>query len=143
VVDVPIKDSILQSTKLGLSVPAEYDEFDFIITLHINTALSTLTQLGVGPVVGFIVQNPETTWDEFYGEDPRFSMIQSYIILKVRMLFDPPSTGPLMEAMTKQIDQLEWRINAEREYDKWNLEKDIDGGTPSSVNLLTYDGGTP
>ena len=38
-------------------------------------------------------------------------MVKTYITLKVRVIFDPPLTSSVLEAMNKEISQLEWRLN--------------------------------
>lgn len=112
-------ESILVTTKLACSVTYDEPETDFIIITHINSVLSDLNQLGIGPADGFEVTDAESKWEDFYGTDKRLNSVRSYVYLRVRMLFDPPSTGPLMEAMNKQVDQLAWRINARREEEAW------------------------
>ena len=44
-----MEQSILKSTKNILGIADDYDVFDLQIMTHINSAFSTLTQLGVGP----------------------------------------------------------------------------------------------
>lgn len=112
-------DSILVTTKLACGVTYDEPETDFIIITHINSVLSDLNQLGIGPADGFEVTDSESKWENFYGTDKRLNSVRSYVYLRVRMLFDPPSTGPLMEAMNKQVEQLGWRINARREEEAW------------------------
>lgn len=46
-------DSILVSIKKLLGIAADYTHFDPDIIMHINSAFSVLTQLGVGPPEGF------------------------------------------------------------------------------------------
>lgn len=112
--------SILDSVKKVLSIDPSYTAFDEDILMHVNSVFSTLTQLGVGPDNGFMIEDKVATWSDFIpGFDPRFSMVKSYMVLRVRLLFDPPATSFAIESMQKQIDQLEWRINVEREYQKY------------------------
>ncbi len=108
-------DSILESTKKILGVPADYDVFDPDITLHINSVFSTLNQLGIGPADGFMIEDADATWDTFLGGDKRLNAVKTYVYLRVRMLFDPPNTAYLVTAMEDQIRELEWRLNVMRE----------------------------
>lgn len=108
--------SILNDTKKVLGLAAEDTVFDLDVLMHINTVFSTLAQLGVGPVDGFAIEDAAATWDSFLAGDNRYNMIKTYMYLRVRLLFDPPSTSYLISATEKQIEQLEWRINAEREF---------------------------
>lgn len=112
-------DSILDSTKKVLGVPADYTVFDADILMHINTVFSTLNQLGIGPIDGFEVQDAGPTWESYLLGNPKYNMIKSYMHLRVRLLFDPPSTSYLITAYQKQIEELEWRINVLREETMW------------------------
>lgn len=114
-----MSDSILDSVKKTLNLSPDYDVFDQDLLIHINSAFSTLNQLGIGPVNGFMIEESETTWDAFLGSDPRLNNVKTYVFLRVRLLFDPPTTSFLIEAIKKQIEELEWRINVQREDEQW------------------------
>ena len=103
-------ESILTSIKKLLGIQEEYTNFDNDIIMHINSTFSTLTQLGVGPSNGFIIKDKSSTWDEFVS-DNRLECVKSYVYLKVRLLFDPPSTSAVMDSINRQITEYEWRIN--------------------------------
>jgi hypothetical protein len=130
--------SILDSVKKSLNLADDYTAFDQDIIMHINSVFSTLNQLGVGPVEGFMIEDKTTTWDAFLGSDPRLNHIKSYVYLRVRLLFDPPTTGFTTEAMKEQIKELEWRINVQREDTEWTdpvtglrpVGPVLDGGAP-------------
>ncbi len=113
--------SILNSTKKVLGIAEDYTVFDLDIITHINTAFSTLTQLGVGPTTGFMIEDNTAVWADFIEDDLDFqwNSIKSYVFLKVRQLFDPPTTSYLIAATQKQIEELEWRLNAHREETDW------------------------
>lgn len=115
-----MSNSILEDVKKVLGLESSYDVFDQDVIMHINTALSTLTQLGVGPQNGFMINDASATWLDFLGEDNfRLNMIRSYVYLRVRLLFDPPSTSFAIESFNTQIKELEWRINVVREEDHY------------------------
>ena len=106
-----LTDNILTSIKKMLGIDAEYTHFDADITMHINSAFSTLTQIGVGPTDGFSIESGEETWDQFITEGGnRFSMVKSYVYLKVRLLFDPPASSAVIDAIKQQIAEYEWRL---------------------------------
>jgi hypothetical protein len=114
-----VENSILISTKKVLGLDAAYTVFDQDVIMHINAAFSILNQLGVGPVEGFMIEDDTAVWDDFIlleGTEPSKSLIKTYVQLKSRMLFDPPTTSFLLEAMTNQIKEYEWRLNVFREY---------------------------
>ena len=106
-------ESILTSIKKLLGPSGEYEAFDTDIIIHINTALMDLRRLGVGPVTGFRIEDETTTWNDFLSEEEmlRLESIKDYVYLNVRMLFDPPTNGSHMDAMSKRIEKLEWTIN--------------------------------
>ncbi len=114
-----MENSILIGTKKILGIAEDYTVFDHDIITHINTAFSTLTQLGVGPAQGFMIEDDSETWDEFIEDDLQYNSVKSYVFLKVRQLFDPPTTSYLIASTEKQIEELEWRLNVHREEDGW------------------------
>ena len=130
--------SILDGTKKILGLAADYTVFDQDIITHINSAFSTLSQLGVGPSTPFFIEDAEPTWEELPLPANQLQMVRTYIYLKVRMLFDPPGTSYLIEAMNKQILEHEWRLNAFRE------DVVMREGEPAYVpESLVLDGGDP
>lgn len=124
-----MSDSILDSTKRALDVPLDYDVFDQNIIVHINSVFATLNQIGIGPPEGFEIEDKNATWQSFIGTNVRYNSLKSYMYLRVRMLFDPPATSFLIDALTKQKDELEWRLSALREAGTWiTPDVVIDGG---------------
>lgn len=114
-----MEQSILTSTKKILGIAEDYTVFDLDIITHINAAFSTLTQLGIGPDDGFAIENDTAVWQDFIGDDLHFQSLKSYVFLKVKHLFDPPSTSYLIAAYERQMQELEWRLNARREETDW------------------------
>lgn len=110
-------DSILNSTKKVLGIADDYYAFDPDILMHINTVFSVLNQLGVGPDEGYFVEDDSAVWSDFYQDDLNYNMIRTYVFLRVKILFDPPATSFVLDALTKQYEELEWRINVKREID--------------------------
>lgn len=110
--------SILTSIKKILGVAEDYTAFDPDIVMYINSALSTLNQLGLGPVDGLEIEDKTTTWDAFY-TDPKLNGIKTYVGLSARLLFDPPQTSYLITALNDQVEQLVWRLNTIREGASW------------------------
>jgi hypothetical protein len=114
-----VTDSILDGTKKALNLAPDYTPFDQDIIMHINSVFSTLNQLGVGPELGFMIEDNGALWSDFLGGDLRLNNVKTYVYLRVRMLFDPPTIGYLVDAMKEQAKELEWRINAQRESVAW------------------------
>lgn len=130
-------NSILTETKKVLGVAEDYTAFDADILMHINSVFSTLTQLGIGPTNGFSIEDKEATWDAFLGSDLNLNQIKSYMYLRVRLLFDPPGTSFLGDALDKQRIELEWRLHVYREGRDWV------NPTPLPSNDFVLDGGPP
>lgn len=114
-----MENSILNSTKKILGVAADYTAFDLDIITHINSSFSHLTDLGIGPVGGYAIEDATAEWSELGLSTHQLNMVRTYIFLKTRMLFDPPTTSFLIEATEKQIAEHEWRLSTSRE---WNLD---------------------
>lgn len=107
--------SILDSIKKMLGIDASYTIFDQDIIMHINTVFMILNQLGVGPSEGFSIEDNKKTWKDYLNDDTKLESVKSYIYLKVKLLFDPPLSTAVIEAIKQQINELEWRLNVEAE----------------------------
>jgi len=124
-------DSILTSVKKVLGIPSYYDHFDRDILLHLNTVMSILNQLGVGPEEGFIVEDDSTTWSDLFDGDidtNKMMYVKSYVCLRVRLLFDPPTSSGAIDAMERQMRELEWRITVTRDPRDDSEEGTVDDG---------------
>lgn len=114
-----MSDSILNGTKKILGIAEDYTAFDPDIMMHINSVFMTLNQLGIGPTAGFMIEDADFEWDEFLGGDPNLNAIKTYIYLRVRLLFDPPTTSYHITAIEEQIKELTWRLSTYREELSW------------------------
>lgn len=106
-----MNDSILTSVKKLLGIDEAYTHFDHDLIIHINSAFMILAQLGVGPAIGFVITDNVDTWDDFMAEGATLNAVKSYIPLKVRLLFDPPTSSAVKESIQNMINELEWRLN--------------------------------
>ena len=104
-------DSILTSIKKLLGITKEETSFDQDLIMHINSVFSILTQLGVGPSEGFSIEDSSAIWSDFLEENTNLELVKTYVYMKVRLMFDPPTGSAVMESMNKMISELEWRIN--------------------------------
>lgn len=104
-------DSILTSIKKLLGIEEEYTQFDSDVIMHINTVFLNLTQLGVGPAEGFLIEDDSATWDDFIGDSNQLQAVKTYVYLKVKLLFDPPLSSSVTESINRIISELEWRLN--------------------------------
>jgi len=103
-------ESILTSVKKMLGIVEEYEHFDADLIMHINSVLAILEQLGVGPSEGFSISSKAETWDDYLQDAKKLELVKSYIYAKVRLIFDPPTSSAVTEALNKMISEFEWRI---------------------------------
>ena len=108
-------ESILAETKKVLGLDESVVVYDQDVLMHINSAIGTLSQLGIGPTGGFEVEDATAKWSDFLSTDLHLSPVKTYVYLRVRLLFDPPSNSWTTTAMKQQIEELEWRLNVVRE----------------------------
>lgn len=108
-------ESILISIKKLLGIEEECEHFDPDLIMHINTVFMILNQLGVGPSEGFSIQDAESVWTDFIPTGSNLGAVKSYIHLKVKLMFDPPSSSAVIEAINRTIAELEWRLNVAAE----------------------------
>lgn len=104
-------DSVLTSIKKLLGITEEYDQFDQDLIMHINSVLMVLTQIGVGPSNGMIINDSSTTWHDILSDTSNIEAVKTYVYLKVKMIFDPPSSSSVADAMNRSINEYEWRLN--------------------------------
>lgn len=102
--------SILKTIQDMLGSDSSYDVFTSDILIHINSAISVLTQLGVGPKDGFRITGMDETWEDLLVNDKIFEFVKTYIYLKVRLVFDPPSNSSLVTFYKQECDEIESRI---------------------------------
>ena len=103
-------DSILTSIKAQLGYGADETGFDDEIIMHINSVFLTLNQIGVGPEEGFYIFDKNDLWEDFLGDATNLEAVKSYMLLKVRLLFDPPLSSAVIEASNRMIAEFEWRL---------------------------------
>lgn len=116
-----MNDSILTSTKKILGLEEDYEAFDLDIITHINTVFFSLNQLGIGPIKGFMIEDKTSVWGDYVSEDLNLNAVKTYVYLRVRLLFDPPTVSYLVSALQEQVKELEWRLNVYREEETWKL----------------------
>ena len=108
-------DSILLTVKKILGLDPDYTAFDVDVITHINSVFTTLTQLGVGPVGGFFIEDENDVWEDYITPEMNLNAVKTYVYLRVRLLFDPPTTSYHITSLKEQILELEWRLNVQVE----------------------------
>lgn len=105
-------ESILTSVKKLIGMTEDYDAFDTDIIIHINSVFMILNQMGVGPSEGFRITGKDEIWTDFIPEDDLdFEAVKTYVYLKTRIVFDPPSSSGIMQAIKDAINECEWRLH--------------------------------
>lgn len=110
-----VNSSILLSVKKMLGPSADYDIFDPELIIYINSVFGTLHQLGVGPEEKFVITGDSELWSDFTTEGEEIEEVKSYVYLRVRLLFDPPSSSFVLSSFKEQIKELEWRLQCKAE----------------------------
>ena len=108
-------DSILVTVRKALGIEDDYTGFDTELVIAINSAIMSLNQLGIGQVAGLVVADDTQVWADLIGTDLDKEGVKSYICLKTRLIFDPPGNGFLVDAISRQINELEWRLTLQAE----------------------------
>lgn len=115
-------DSILVSIKKFVNIDPLDEAFDQDIIMLINAEFMTLHQLGIGPDEGFAITEPDTVWSEYVSDPLLLNSVRTYIGLKVRMIFDPPASSVVADAINNRIAELEFRLNHQAEYEQMEEE---------------------
>ena len=117
-------ESILISIKKLLGIAEDYDHFDPDLIMHINTVFMILHQMGVGPKEApFMIEDKNAIWDDFIKDAKDLQPVKTYIVLKVRLVFDPPAASAHMQAITDTIKELEWRLYSAESSDNFDPDK--------------------
>jgi len=117
-------NSILMSVKKICNVDPEDQAFDTDIGILINGEFMTLQQLGIGPEEGFSITDAKTSWADFSTDNTLIGSLRPYIGLKVRMIFDPPASSVVADAINAKIHELEWRLNIQAERNDASVNDD-------------------
>ena len=120
------EQSILDTVmKRVVGSQADRTPFSDDIIMCINNAFGTLTDLGVGPKRGFAIEDDLAVWGDFFdSSDLSLERVKNYVCQKVRLEFDPPSSGIHMDALKESIKELEWRLNSVVDYPIKSEEED-------------------
>lgn len=112
-----ILSSILNDIKNSVGLDANYSPpaFQTQIIMAINTAFMELHQLGVGPKKGFTIVDDKQEWSEFLDDTIQLEGAKTYVELRTRLLFDPPTNSFLVSAIEDQIKELQFRLEIQVE----------------------------
>lgn len=114
-------DSILTYVKKMLGIEEEYTHFDPELIGHINSVFTILTQLGVGPSNGYSITDSSSKWTDFISDLSKLEAVKTYVAMKVRLIWDPPTSNSATMSLERLISEFEWRLHFE-----------VDGNTPNA-----------
>lgn len=118
-----LENSILDDVKKTLGIAIDdmdsetesYDPFNLDIMLFINSTFNRLKQLGVGPTTNFSISSADETWGDFFNDLQVVEMVRAYMVLSVKIQFDPPTNSGTLQAYKDLIDKYEWCMNVDVE----------------------------
>lgn len=104
--------SILDDVKRMIGgLDQDYTPFDRDIILLINTALHNLCQIGIGPQDRpFTIEDNRAKWSDFISDISLLEPVKTYVFIKVKLVFDPPASSTLMQALKETLAEQEWRL---------------------------------
>lgn len=109
-------DSILTSVKKLIGIAEDDDAFDTDVIMHINSSFLVLSQLGVGPDEGFYINDDTAVWTDFIPDNVLLlNYVKTFVYLKAKLVFDPPSSSIAVQSMQEMVSEHEWRIVHENE----------------------------
>ena len=108
--------SILNDVKKVIGGDPTDPSFDTDLIMHINSIFGVLRQEGIGPTGGFRIYGDTEQWEDFTADDITLEMVKSLIYMRVRMIFDPPSSSLVAESFKELIKELETRLYFEKNY---------------------------
>lgn len=103
-------NSILMTIRKKLGIEDGGEHFDTDLITTINSAFSTLNQVGVESNKIFSIDGELEEWSDFSDDKQTIGWLKDYLYLKTKLVFDPPSSSTVKESFEKTIDELEWRM---------------------------------
>lgn len=113
-----MSDNILASIKKMNNVLEDDKSFDQDLIMYINSALMVIMQEWHGMDHAFRLEDGTETWDDLLGDNTDYEGVKELIGLKVRLMFDPPTSSTAMQAISDQIKDLEWRMYIWKDNDR-------------------------
>lgn len=114
-----MEESVLTSIRKLLGISDQDNAFDSDMIVSINSVFSTLYQIGVGDQGQYRIDDDKLTWKDIFSDRlDLLDLIKEYTYLKVRVIFDPPTSSYVLDALNNHIKELEWRIQIQAESPK-------------------------
>lgn len=118
-------ERILPDIKSQLNIQTDTTSFDLDLITSINTTFMVLNQLGLGPTDPYFIEDDTALWTDFMADIAKYNAVKSYVYMKVRLIFDPPTTAHLLSALKEQATELEVRLRDLFEYNNPSVKEVI------------------
>lgn len=106
-------ESILSTIKTMLNVESTENAFDQELILYINSALELIEQLIGDQDNHIVITGTSEKWTDYFTcEESEIAKLIVY--LRVKLIFDPPSTTTAFQAMENMCKEYEWRLTIQR-----------------------------
>lgn len=118
-------EKILTTIKRDISgLTEENTDFDDELLDNINSFLRYLNRFGIG--VDNFIATKDSLWSDFLGDDVAYySEAKTYITLKIKYWWDPPTVGAAVNAIQETLKELEFNLMVRRECpESFNHETD-------------------
>ena len=109
-----MNESILNSIKSLLPIDKDITDFDGDLIVLINSSLSRLLQLGVGEKP-FRIEGSSETWSQLLNKEEYLDAVKEVVFIDVKMIFDPPTSSVVMEALKAIRNEDMYRITTQIE----------------------------
>ena len=109
-----MNESILDSIKSLLPIDKDITDFDGDLIVLINSSLSRLLQLGVGDKP-FRIEGSSETWGQLLNKEEYLDAVKEVVFIDVKMVFDPPTSSVVMEALKAIRNEDMYRITTQIE----------------------------
>lgn len=118
--------SILDDVKKQIGIYITNTDFDETLIMAINSVLFNMYQMGI-VVPNYSISDSTTTWSSVLVNPENLAMdtLKTWVGLKVKMIFDPPTSSILAEAIRENLKEMEWRL-----YITENYVGEIQNGEP-------------
>lgn len=110
-----MEETILVTVKRDINglTPDNHD-FDNELLDHINTYLRTLNRFGIGKES--FIADADSVWSDFLGDKvDYYATAKTYITLKIKYWWDPPTVGAAVNAIQETLKELEFDLMIRRE----------------------------
>lgn len=103
-----LDEKVLETVRQTMGLAVDDTSFDTDLLVHSNLALVKLIQNGITKYPMITV---DSTWNDVKNgvENESFITVPSFVMLQVKVLFDPP-TAANINYMNEQLEEILWRL---------------------------------